>query len=84
MTSVKNIPIRLLVDEEILDPFALSSFLVTQTDYQLRKLEVQRQSQQSAGRLKLEQEERTRQSVGTGRKNAERKHSSGERNNSNG
>ena len=38
----KNILIKFLVDEEILDPSALSSILVTQTDLQLRELEVQR------------------------------------------
>ena len=37
----KNILIKFLVDEEILDPFALSSVLITQTDLQLRGLEVQ-------------------------------------------
>ena len=38
----KNILIKFLVDEEILDPSALSSILVAQTDLQLRELEVQR------------------------------------------
>ena len=43
--EIKNILIKFLVDEEILDPSALSSILVTQTDLQLRELEVQRQIQ---------------------------------------
>ena len=34
-----------MVDEEILDPSALSSVLITQTDLQLRELEIQRQIQ---------------------------------------
>ena len=48
--------IKFLVDEEILDPSALSSILITQTDLQLRELEVQRQIQLE--KLRLEQEER--------------------------
>ena len=56
--EIKNILIKFLVDEEILDPSALSSILVTQTDLQLRELEVQRQIQLE--KLKLEQEERIR------------------------
>ena len=50
--------IKFLVDEEILDPSALSSILITQTDLQLRELEVQRQIQLE--KLRLEQEERIR------------------------
>ena len=45
-----------MVGEEILDPSALSSILITQTDLQLRELEVQRQIQME--KLRLEQEER--------------------------
>ena len=56
--EIKNILIKFLVDEEILDPSALSSVLVTQTDLQLRELEVQRQIQLE--KLRLEQEERIR------------------------
>ena len=56
--EIKNILIKFLVDEEILDPSALSSFLVTQTDLQLRELEVQRQIQLE--KLRLEQEEKIR------------------------
>ena len=56
--EIKNILIKFLVDEEILDPSALSSVLITQTDLQLRGLEIQRQIQLE--KLKLEQEERIR------------------------
>ena len=56
--EIKNILIKFLVDEEILDPSALSSILVTQTDLQLRELEVQRQIRLE--KLRLEQEERIR------------------------
>ena len=48
--------IKVLVDEEIIDPSALSSILITQTDLQLRGLEVQRQIQLE--KLRFEQEER--------------------------
>ena len=56
--KIKNISIKFLVDEEILDPSALSSVLITQTDLQLRELEIQRQIQME--NLRLEQEERMR------------------------
>ena len=56
--EIKNIFIKFLVDEEILDPSALSSILITQTDLQLRELEVQRQIQLE--KLRLEKEERIR------------------------
>ena len=56
--EIKNILIKFLVDEEILDSSALSSILITQTDLQLRELEVQRQIQLK--KLRLEQEERIR------------------------
>ena len=56
--EIKNILIKFLVDEDILDPSALSSILITQTDLQLRELEVQRQIQLE--KLRLEQEERIR------------------------
>ena len=48
--EIKNILIKFLVDEEILDPSTLSSVLITQTDMQLRELE----------KLRLELEERIR------------------------
>ena len=38
--EIKNILIKVLVDEEILNPSALSSVLVTQADLQLRALEI--------------------------------------------
>ena len=53
--EIKNILIKFFVDEEILDPSALSSILVTQTDLQLRELEVQRQIRLE--KLRLEQKE---------------------------
>ena len=56
--EINNILIKYLVDEEILDPSALSSILITQTDLQLRELEIQRQIQLE--KLKLEQAERIR------------------------
>ena len=55
--EIKNLLIKFLDDEEILDPSALSPILITQTDLQLRELEIQRQIQLE--KLKLEQEERT-------------------------
>ena len=54
--EIKNIWIKFLADEEILDSSALSSVLITQTDVQLRELEIQRQIELE--KLKLEQEER--------------------------
>ena len=54
--EIKNILIKFLDDEEILDPSAFSSILKTQTDLQLRELEVQRQIQLE--KLRLEQKER--------------------------
>ena len=56
--EIKNILIKFMVDEEILDPSALSSVLITQTDSQLRELEIQRRIQLE--KLRLEQEERIR------------------------
>ena len=56
--EIKNSLIKFLVDEEILDPSALRSVLITQTELQLRELEIQRQIQLE--KLKLEQEERIR------------------------
>ena len=38
--EIKNIQIKFLVDEEILDPSALFSVLIGQTDLQLREYEV--------------------------------------------
>ena len=56
--EIQNILVKFLVDEEIIDSSALSSILITQTDLQLRELEVQGQIQLE--NLRLEQEERIR------------------------
>ena len=53
--EIKNLSIKFLVNEEILDPSALPSVLITHTDLQLQELEVRRQIQ--LGKLRLEQEE---------------------------
>ena len=41
--EIKNILIQFFVDEEIFDSSATSQILVTQTDLQLRELEIKRQ-----------------------------------------
>ena len=46
------------MDEEILDSSATSQILVTQTDLQLRELEIKRQAKME--RLRLEHEDRIR------------------------
>ena len=56
--EIKNILIKFLFDEEILNPSALFSILITQSDLQLRELEVQRQIQLE--KLRFEQDERIR------------------------
>ena len=38
--EIKNILIKFLVDEEIINPSVLSFVLVTQTELQLRELEI--------------------------------------------
>ena len=43
--EIKNILIKFLVDEEIVDASALSSVFITQIDLQMRELEVQRHIQ---------------------------------------
>ena len=43
--EIKNIVIKFVVDEEILNSSAVSSVPVTQTDLQLRELEIQRHIQ---------------------------------------
>ena len=40
--EIKNILIQFFVDEEIFDSSGTSQFLVTQTDLQLKKLEIKR------------------------------------------
>ena len=56
--DIKNILIKFLFDEGILDPSALPSILITQIHLQFRELEVQRQIQLE--NLRLVQEERIR------------------------
>ena len=56
--EIKNILIQFFVDEEIFDSSATSQILVTQTDLQLRELEIKRQVE--IEKLRLEHEERLR------------------------
>ena len=56
--EIKNILIQFFVDEEIFDFSATSQILVTQTDLQLRELEIKRQIEME--KLKFEYEERIR------------------------
>ena len=48
--EIKNLLIKFFVDEEILDPSALSSILITQTDLQLRELSP---ATDSPGKIKI-------------------------------
>ena len=54
--EIKNILIQFFVDEKIFDSSATSQILVTQTDLQLRELEIKRQVEME--RLRLEHEDR--------------------------
>ena len=56
--EIKNIVIQFFVDKEIFDSSATSQILVTQTDSQLRELEIRRQIEME--KLRLEHEERLR------------------------
>ena len=56
--EIKNILIQFFVDEEIFDSSATSKILVTQTDLQLREIEIK--SQITLEKLRLDQEERIR------------------------
>ena len=56
--EIKNIVIQFFVDEEIFDSSATSQILVTQTNLQLRELEIKRQVE--IEKLRLEHEERLR------------------------
>ena len=56
--EIKNILIQFFVDEEMFDSFTLSHILVTQTDLQMRELEIKRQIE--IEKLRLEHEERIR------------------------
>ena len=54
MYKIKNILIQLLVDKEMFDTSSLSHILVTQTDLQMRELEIKRQIEME--KLELEHE----------------------------
>ena len=56
--EIKNILLQFFVDEEIFDSSATSQILVTQTDLQLRELEIKRQLE--IEKIKLEHEDRIR------------------------
>ena len=56
--EIKNFLIQFFVDEEIFDSSATSQILVTQTDLQLRELEIKRQVE--IEKLRLEHENRIR------------------------
>ena len=56
--EIKNILNQFFVDEEIFDSSATSQILVTQTDLQLRKLEIKKQVEME--KLRLEHENRIR------------------------
>ena len=56
--EIKNNLIQFFVDEEIFDSLATSQILVTQTDLQLRELEIKRQVELE--KLRLEHQERLR------------------------
>ena len=56
--EIKNILIQFFVDEEIFDSSATSKILVTQTDLQLREIEIKNQI--TLEKLRLDQEERIR------------------------
>ena len=64
--EIKNILIQFFVDEEIFDSSATSHILVTQTDLQLRELEIKRQIK--IEKKKFEHEERIRQKKLKGKK----------------
>ena len=56
--EIKNILIQFFGDEDVFDSSATSQILVTQTDLQLRKLEIKRQVEME--KLRLEHENRIR------------------------
>ena len=56
--EIKNILIQFFVDEEIFDSSATSQILVTQTDLQLRELEIKRQIEME--KLKFEYEKKNK------------------------
>ena len=59
--EIKNILIQFFVDEEIFDSSATSQILVTQTDLQLRELEMKRQVEMEKLRLDREREKEERE-----------------------
>ena len=59
--EIKNILIQFFVDEEIFDSSATSQILVTQTDLQLRELEIKRQVKMEKLRLDREREKEERE-----------------------
>ena len=59
--EIKNILIQFFVDEEIFDSSATSQILVTQTDLQLRELEIKRQVEMEKLRLDHEGEKEERE-----------------------
>ena len=59
--EIKNILIQFFVDEEIFDSSATSQILVTQTDLQLRELEIKRQVEMEKLRLDREHEKEERE-----------------------
>ena len=59
--EIKNILIQFFVDEEIFDSSATSQILVTQTDLQLRELEIKRQVEMEKLRLDREREKEERE-----------------------
>ena len=59
--EIKNILIQFFVEEEIFDSSATSQILVTQTDLQLRELEIKRQVEMEKLRLDREREKEERE-----------------------
>ena len=59
--EIKNILIQFFVDEEIFDSSATSQILVTQTDLQLRKLDIKRQVEMKKLGLDREREKEERE-----------------------
>ena len=59
--EIKNILIQFFLDEEIFDSSATSQILVTQTDLQLRELEIKRQVEMEKLRLDCEREKEERE-----------------------
>ena len=58
--EIKNILIQFFVDEEIFDSSTLSHILVTQTDLQMRELEIKRQIEIEKLRLEYKKNNKDR------------------------